>query len=167
MNDIFSNKKLGLHKYWQKRANEITVEVMQDYKKAQDEGWIRKDLKIEFIFYFSNKMSDFLSDPKLLAMYDSMQDLIMEVANLFFYGIFPQKNENNNTINHHLSPFHFEDKFPGKTASFARKCYRYRLAAISRCFPQRKHVPFQLLGISLLQSRPASQPFAGSNTNQL
>ncbi|MEE4285567.1 MAG: TetR/AcrR family transcriptional regulator [Mariniphaga sp.] len=96
VNDIYSNKKLGLHKYWQKRANEITMEVMQDYKKAQDEGWIRKDLKIEFIFYFANKMSEFLSDSKLLAMYDSMQDLIMEVANLFFYGIFPHENENNN-----------------------------------------------------------------------
>jgi hypothetical protein len=41
-------------------------------------------------------MSEFLSDSKLLAMYDSMQDLIMEVANLFFYGIFPHENENNN-----------------------------------------------------------------------
>lgn len=92
VNDIYSNKKLGLQKYWQKRANEITREVINDYKEAQNHGWIRKDLKIEFIFYFSNKISDFLSDPQLLAMYESMQDLIMEIANLFYYGIFPHNN---------------------------------------------------------------------------
>lgn len=96
VNDIYSNKKLGLQKYWQKRANEISMEVIKDYKQAQKEGWIRKDFKIEFIFYFSNKMVDFLSDPQLLGMYDSMQDLIMEIANLFFYGIFPHENEKDN-----------------------------------------------------------------------
>ena len=93
VNDIYANKKLGLHNYWQKRANEVTQEVIRDYKKAQEKGWIRKDLKIEFIFYFSTKMSDLLSDPQLLGMYNSMQDLIMEIANLFFYGIFPHDNE--------------------------------------------------------------------------
>lgn len=96
VNDIYTNKKLGLHKYWQKRANEISMEVIKDYKQAQKKGFIRKDLKIEFIFYFSNKMSEFLSDPQLLGMYDRMQDLIMEIANIFFYGIFPHDNENDN-----------------------------------------------------------------------
>lgn len=93
INDIYSNKKPGLHKYWQQRANEITREIMRDYRQAQKEGWIRKDLKIEFIFYASNKMAEFMADEHLRGMYNNMQDLIMEIANLFFYGIFPHDNE--------------------------------------------------------------------------
>ena len=93
INDIYSNTKLDLHNYWQHRANEITQEVMGDYRHAQEEGWIRKDLKIEFIFYASSKMAEFMADEHLRGMYDSMQDLIMEIANLFFYGIFPHDNE--------------------------------------------------------------------------
>ncbi|QGY42521.1 TetR family transcriptional regulator [Maribellus comscasis] len=91
--DIYSNKKLGLHLHWQKRADEFTKEVRYDYIKAQNEGFIRKDLNLDFMFYFSSKSTDLLTDPQLLKMYDNMQDLIMEYANLFFFGVFPRHNE--------------------------------------------------------------------------
>ena len=91
--DIYSNKKLGLHLHWQKRADEFAKEIRNDYAKAQKEGHIRKDLNLDFMFYFSYKSTDLLTDPNLLKMYDNMQDLIMEYANLFFYGIFSHKNE--------------------------------------------------------------------------
>lgn len=95
VNDIYSNQKLGLHIHFQKRADEITKEIQKDYANAQKQGYIRKDLNLDFIFYFNNKMAEMFSDPKLLEMYDNMQDLIMEYANLFFYGIFSHKNEKN------------------------------------------------------------------------
>ena len=93
--DIYSNKKLGLHLHWQKRADEFAKEVRNDYIKAQNEGFIRKDLNLDFMFYFSSKSTDLLTDPQLLKMYGNMQDLIMEYANLFFLGIFPRHNEKN------------------------------------------------------------------------
>jgi AcrR family transcriptional regulator len=90
--DIFSNQKLGIHTHWQNRTDEFVEEVKNDYAKAQKEGFIRKDLNLDFMFYFSTKSTDLLTDPKFLEIYDSMQDLLMEYANLVFYGIFPRKN---------------------------------------------------------------------------
>jgi AcrR family transcriptional regulator len=93
--DIFSNDKLGLKEHWLKRANEFTTEVRKDYADAQKQGFIRNDLNMDFIFYFNNKLAEMLSDPVLTEMYDNMQDLIMEYANLIIYGIFPRGNEKN------------------------------------------------------------------------
>ncbi len=90
--DIFSNQKLGIHTHWQNRTDEFVEEVKNNYIKAQKEGFIRKDLNLDFMFYFSTKSTDLLTDPKFLEIYDSMQDLVMEYANLVFYGIFPRKN---------------------------------------------------------------------------
>lgn len=91
--DIYSDKKLGLAKYWQKRAEEFTMEVMNDYKKAQKQGLIRQDLNIDFIMVFNNKVAEMISDPHIAGMYNSTRDLIMEITNLFFYGIFPRNTK--------------------------------------------------------------------------
>jgi AcrR family transcriptional regulator len=93
--DIFSNEKLGLKEHWLNRANQFSERVKQDYADAQEKGWIRKNLNLDFIFYLNNKMAGIFSDPKLQEMYGSMQDLIMEYANLFFYGIFSGNYEKN------------------------------------------------------------------------
>ncbi|MBN2635587.1 MAG: TetR/AcrR family transcriptional regulator [Prolixibacteraceae bacterium] len=92
INDVFSNEKLGLKEHWLKRADEFSHEVRRDLSVAQKQGIIRKDLKLDFVFYLNNKAAEIFSDPKLLEMYTSMQDLIMEYANLIFYGIFPRNN---------------------------------------------------------------------------
>ena len=91
--DIYSNTKLGLHKHWQKRADEFTEEIKNDYANAQKEGFIRKDINLDFLFYFNSKATDLIADPKIQEMYGNMQELIMEYANMFFYGIFTQKNK--------------------------------------------------------------------------
>lgn len=92
INDVFSNEKLGLKEHWLKRADEFSHEVRRDLSVAQEQGIIRKDLKLDFVFYLNNKAAEIFSDPKLLEMYSSMQELIMEYANLIFYGIFPRNN---------------------------------------------------------------------------
>lgn len=92
INDVFSNEKLGLKEHWLKRADEFSHEVRRDLSVAQKQGIIRKDLKLDFVFYLNNKAAEIFSDPKLLEMYSSMQELIMEYANLIFYGIFPRNN---------------------------------------------------------------------------
>jgi AcrR family transcriptional regulator len=91
--DIYSNKKIGLYTHWQKRADEFAKEVRNDYSEAQKQGFIRKDLNLDFMFYFSSKSTDLLTDPNLMKMFDNIQDLIMEYANLFFFGIFSRNNE--------------------------------------------------------------------------
>lgn len=58
-----------------------------DFKKAQDEGDIRKDMKIEFIMYVMNHLVSLAQDDALQNMYDTPQDLVMEITNFLFYGI--------------------------------------------------------------------------------
>ena len=52
--DIYADNKLGLKEYWQKRTDEFTQEVYSNFAKAQKEGVIRKDMKLDFVFYFSS-----------------------------------------------------------------------------------------------------------------
>jgi AcrR family transcriptional regulator len=58
-----------------------------DFKKAQDNGDIRADLKVEFIMYIMNHLVEMASDHTLLNMYDEPQELVMEIINFLFYGI--------------------------------------------------------------------------------
>lgn len=90
--DIYADEKLGIREHWQIRADRLSQMVFDDFKIAQKEGLIRKDIKIEFLMYFNAKLAEMVSDPELVAQYDNMQDLIMEIANMFFYGILPYKN---------------------------------------------------------------------------
>ncbi|NJN28170.1 MAG: TetR/AcrR family transcriptional regulator [Cyclobacteriaceae bacterium] len=60
---------------------------LADCKKAQQEGWIKNDLKPEFILYILNKINEMLLDEKLLSMYRNTQEAIMALTNFFFYGI--------------------------------------------------------------------------------
>ncbi len=89
--DIYGDPKLEIFTYWESRTNEIMQLVFSDYAHAQEMGWIRKDIRLEFVQYFTNKMGEMASDENLQALYPSTQDLIMEIANFFFYGIFPRK----------------------------------------------------------------------------
>lgn len=61
--------------------------ILKDFEKAQKEGEIRSDVKPKFILYFLNHMSDMAKDENLLKLYDSPNELVMELTNFFFYGI--------------------------------------------------------------------------------
>ena len=71
--------------------NQLTQENLQrftnDFKKAQENGDIRKDLKIEFIIYMMNHLVEMAQNDALINMYEEPQDLVMEITNFLFYGI--------------------------------------------------------------------------------
>ena len=90
--DIYSDWNEELKVLFQQMAGKMTQLVYNDYQHAIDKGWIRKDVKLDFIFYMSNKMSEMASDPQLQAMYPNTQDLILEFMNMMFYGILPRND---------------------------------------------------------------------------
>ncbi len=92
--DIYGDPDAHIFKYWKSRADEMMQIVFNDYAHAQKMGWIRKDMKLEFIFYFLNKTIEFASDKELQSKYSNMQALIMEIANFFFYGILSRNKTN-------------------------------------------------------------------------
>ncbi len=73
--------------YLNKLSQETMRMFVDDFAKAQREGNIRKDLKVEFIMLMMNRMIDMTHDEQLLEMYENPQDLVMEITNFLFYGI--------------------------------------------------------------------------------
>jgi AcrR family transcriptional regulator len=90
--DVYLDKGSEIHLYWEKRAGEAIAEVINHYRTAQEKGWIRKDLNIDFVIYVINKFFDFANDHELVSRYGSMQELIMEINRFFLYGIMPRDN---------------------------------------------------------------------------
>ena len=75
----------------QERMHETYTLIIKDYAEAQKKGEIRQDLKLEFILWYLEKMLTMMGDEQLEKMYDSPQEMIMEMVNFFFYGIMPRK----------------------------------------------------------------------------
>ena len=65
--------------------------MLADYVLAQQKGEIRADIKPAFIAYFLNHMMAMLKDDELIRIYDTPQELIMELTNFFIHGLLPQR----------------------------------------------------------------------------
>lgn len=91
--DIYSGWNPELQAFFGEMAVKMTTMVRNDYATAIEKGWIRKDVKLDFIFYMTQKMTEMSSDPALLGMYGNLQELIMEFMNMMFYGILPRHDE--------------------------------------------------------------------------
>lgn len=88
--DLHKHAEPELLEYVNSMVREGLKTVLDDYIQAQKTGEIRPDLKPEFIIYFLNHMVTMLRDDELIRLYDSPQELIMEISNFFVYGILPR-----------------------------------------------------------------------------
>ncbi|MEA3462176.1 MAG: TetR/AcrR family transcriptional regulator [Bacteroidota bacterium] len=74
--------------YLEKLSNENLQIFVADFRKAQENGDIRKDLKVEFIIAILNQLMDWVQhDKALLELYDEPQDLAVELTRFMFYGM--------------------------------------------------------------------------------
>lgn len=89
--DFYNNPDLEVSNYIEKRTRDVWSEIIEDFKRGQQEGWLRKDFKPEIILLFSQKIMELIKDETILKLYNSPQELIMEIANLFTYGIAPHE----------------------------------------------------------------------------
>ena len=71
-----------------KMTGEIMIRVIADFKVAQEQGHIRRDLNLGFIPYFLNQINNLVKDPVLLDLYHgNIREVMTELTNFFFYGI--------------------------------------------------------------------------------
>lgn len=91
LNDFYNNPELGLTPYIEEKTKKVWAETLELFREGQRDGWIRNDMKVEFMFYFMQKATPLLTDRELLKLYNNPQELIMELANMFVYGISPKK----------------------------------------------------------------------------
>lgn len=90
VSDFYNNEELGLKQYIEEKTQAFSKEVIEDIRIAQQKGWFRKDLKPEFFLYMSQKSIDLINDEYLKSLYNTPQDMIMEIVNFFLYGIAPK-----------------------------------------------------------------------------
>jgi AcrR family transcriptional regulator len=91
LQDFYNNPELGLVTYIEEKSAAIWAEIISDFKRAQNDGWIRKDFKVEFLFYLIQKSTDIITDENLLKLYNSPQEVIMELTSLLVRGITPNE----------------------------------------------------------------------------
>ena len=89
IHDLYKNPVPEIAELLEKFRKESLNEVLNDLKDAKDQGDIRENLKPELILYFLNHMGEMVKDGNLLNIYQSPNELIMELINFFFYGILP------------------------------------------------------------------------------
>lgn len=85
--DYVQSEDPELISYLEQLTRENMQKFTDDFKKAQENGDVRKDLKIDFIMYAMNHLIGMAQEDALLNMYDNPQDLVMEITNFLFYGI--------------------------------------------------------------------------------
>ncbi|MDX2442709.1 MAG: TetR/AcrR family transcriptional regulator [Bacteroidales bacterium] len=91
INDLYSNPELGLVNYMAGLQEKSMDVIVNFYKDAQDKGYIRKDIKIDFILAYSFQVIKLMEDENLVSKYDEPQDLIIEAMNFMFYGLLPRE----------------------------------------------------------------------------
>ncbi|MGC9472069.1 MAG: TetR/AcrR family transcriptional regulator [Bacteroidales bacterium] len=87
LRDYFSSGDEELMAFANKKTRMSVEMVTEDFRRAQEQGLIRKDIRVGFIMYFINKMVQLAQDEELKKQYESMNDLIMELTRFFFYGV--------------------------------------------------------------------------------
>jgi len=88
----FYTSNESLKKIFDEYKTRITKEMRKYFTQAQKDGWIRKDLKIDFIFYMLSVIQEKIFDPEFTALHKTPHDAIMEMTNFFFYGILNSNN---------------------------------------------------------------------------
>ena len=74
--------------YLEQASAENLQKFTDDFHKAQKNGDIRQDLKVEFIMALMNKLVDWIQhDDGLMELYEEPQDLAVEMTSFLFYGI--------------------------------------------------------------------------------
>ncbi len=87
INDIYTNPETGLKGYMEEQQQKSMQLVVDFYKKGQQKGSIRPDVKIDFLLAFSNQIIEMMKNEQLMAQYAQPQDFVIEAMNVMFYGI--------------------------------------------------------------------------------
>lgn len=89
LNDFYTDKDSDLKKYIAQKTADVWNEIVNDFKMAQQKGVFRSDFKPEILLYISQQLPGFINDPYLIQVCGSPQEVVMEIARFFTYGIAP------------------------------------------------------------------------------
>lgn len=90
INDLLKNQQYGLYRYIEEQKEQMLNMFVDFLTESQAKGYIRKDIKIDFILEYINYGYSIFDHPVLVSKYEHPQDLIMEFMNFMFYGLSPK-----------------------------------------------------------------------------
>ncbi|WP_375580070.1 TetR/AcrR family transcriptional regulator [Marivirga tractuosa] len=91
INEILTEDASALSELIHKHTLKSYKAIIADFEKAKKEGWVRADLKPEFIIEMLGVIKSKMQDENFLKMFNSMDEAIMELSNFFFYGVFVKR----------------------------------------------------------------------------
>lgn len=89
MEDFYTGKEPELKEFVERRTQQAWDMLNQDIKKAQKAGIFRKDFKPELLNKIQYKLVSLLEDESVTGMFNTPQELLMELVNIIIYGIIP------------------------------------------------------------------------------
>jgi AcrR family transcriptional regulator len=85
--DIYNSDDPELQKLTAELTEQGLSQTRKDFEVAQKNGDIRKDIKMDSIFFMMEVIHEKVQDPRFLALHNNPQEAILELINFFFYGI--------------------------------------------------------------------------------
>jgi AcrR family transcriptional regulator len=89
LNDFYLDTTSDLKEFVENKTREAWEVLKEDYKKGMELGLFRKDVNLDLLIRVQYHMVDLTDDKDLASLYPNRQDLIMDLANLFIYGVVP------------------------------------------------------------------------------
>ncbi|MFO7722688.1 MAG: TetR/AcrR family transcriptional regulator [Bacteroidales bacterium] len=94
MQDFYNSQDTGLMQFIAEQSALVWNEMVIDFREAQQKGVFRKDLNLEFFILFARKSMEVATDDHFKNLFSTPEELILELTNLFIYGIAPREDEN-------------------------------------------------------------------------
>lgn len=89
--DLYADQEGSLKEYMEKKTAGMFNEVVLLYERGKEEGWVRKNLHIPFLLYFTRKSMEIFTKEETPPYFENPQEMIMEITRLFIYGIAPER----------------------------------------------------------------------------
>lgn len=85
--DFYTDNEPDLKNFVMNKSNEAWTTIIGYWEQLQERGVFRDDVKPEFLLKVQMKIQELLNDEELAGMYDSTQELILEITRFVAYGI--------------------------------------------------------------------------------
>ena len=86
MQDIYTHYP-EIMQHMEVYRKQMLNEHLADLRQAQQEGFIRQDVKLDFVMYMLEHIHVLLQDHALLDLFESAQEASDSLTSFIFYGI--------------------------------------------------------------------------------